>query len=472
MKKTGLSIPTDFRIISGTANGITDGAKKRAILISCCGPATFRLMKSLVFPDQLSDFSFAQLVEKVKLHREPKASIIVRRFQFNSRSRARDESIADYVAALQRLAEHCAFGDMLDEMLRDRVVCGINNSAIQKRLLAEPELTLTKAVAVAQATEIADTGVKELQSCTARASSVFTKEDRSIHKFTHTPTAKFTDNANKVKECYRCGAKHNPDQHRFKSEKCHACGKQGHIAKVCRSKKKVQTIKTDSSTLATNQMTELESTDYTLFPVGCRDGKPLQTTLYVEDHPLVMEVDTGAALSLINESVYKSSPFLNKLFLQSSTVQLRTYTGEEIAVTGELSVKVQSGLQVHTLPLLVVPGQGPSLLGRNWLLKLQLDWKSIFSLRSSTLQDVLDHYTILFQEDSVIRCHPDQLRHRSPNLPDVSETCVDSADDMLTWPDISTSEESAPHSSVSSERTVPRHSNRTRCPPNRYLPDT
>ena len=381
-----------------TANGITDGAKKRAILISCCGPATFRLMKSLVFPDQLSDFSFAQLVEKVKLHREPKASIIVRRFQFNSRSRARDESIADYVAALRRLAEHCAFGNMLDEMLRDRVVCGINNSAIQKRLLAEPELTLTKAVAVAQATEIADTGVKELQSCTARVSSVFTKEDRSIHKFTHTPTAKFTDNAHKVKECYRCGAKHNPDQCRFKSEKCHACGKQGHIAKVCRSKKKVQTIKTDSSTLATNQMTELESTDYTLFPVGCRDGKPLQTTLYVEDHPLVMEVDTGAALSLINESVYKSSPFLNKLFLQSSTVQLRTYTGEEIAVTGELSVKVQSGSQVYTLPLLVVPGQGPSLLGRNWLLKLQLDWKSIFSLRSSTLQDVLDHYTILFQE--------------------------------------------------------------------------
>ena len=64
----------------------------------------------------------------------------------------------------------------------------------------------------AQATEIVDTGVKELQSCTARASSVFTKEDKSIHKFTHTPTAKSTDNSSKVKECYHCGAKHNPDQ--------------------------------------------------------------------------------------------------------------------------------------------------------------------------------------------------------------------------------------------------------------------
>ena len=85
--------------------------------------------------------------------------------------------------------------------------------------------------------------------------------------------------------------------------------------------------------------------------------------MYVEDHPFVMEVDTGTALSLINESVYKSSPFLNKLPLQSSTVQLHTYTGEEITVIRELSIKVQRGSQVHTLPLLVVPGQGPSLLG-------------------------------------------------------------------------------------------------------------
>ena len=163
-------------------------------------------------------------------------------------------------------------------------------------------------------------------------------------------------------------------------------------------RRKLQTTKTDSSSLATNQMTEIESTDYTLFPVGCQDGNLLQTTVYVEDHPFVMKVDTGAMLSLINESVYKSSPFLNKLPLQSSTVQLCTCSGEEIAVIGELSVKVQSGSQVHTLPLLVVPGQGPSSLGQNWLLKLQLDWKSIFSLRSSTLQDALDHYTTLFQE--------------------------------------------------------------------------
>ena len=111
---------------------------------------------------------------------------------------------------------------MLNEMLQDRVVCGINNSAIQKRFLVDPELMLMKTISVDQTIELADTGVKELHSSTARAISVFTKEDKSIHKFTDTPTAKSTDNSSKVKECYHFGAKHNPDQCCFKSEKCQA----------------------------------------------------------------------------------------------------------------------------------------------------------------------------------------------------------------------------------------------------------
>ena len=334
-----------------TANGITDGARKRTIFISCSRPATFRLMKSLVFPDQLDDFSFQQLVEKVKLHREPKVSIIVRRFQFNTRIRSLDESVVDYVAALRRLAEHCALGNMLDKMLRDRLVCGISNSAVQKRLLAETDLTLAKAISVAQAAEIADTGVKELQPTTASANNLFT-EDKEIHKFTLGHSVKPQDHYIEPKDCYHCGAKHNPDRCQFKLEKCHACGKQGHIAKLCQSRKKLQSPRNDSTSRATHQVVELSknTSDYNLLPIGCRDGKPLQTTVQLEGHSFVMEVDTGAAVSLINETTYRSSSFLKKLPLQLSTVQLCTSTGEKISVKGELLVTVQSRSQVRTHP--------------------------------------------------------------------------------------------------------------------------
>ena len=64
-----------------TANGITTGIKKRAIFLSCCGPATFR---SLVLPKGLDEFTFDELVAKVKDHKEPQPSMIVSRFQFNT----------------------------------------------------------------------------------------------------------------------------------------------------------------------------------------------------------------------------------------------------------------------------------------------------------------------------------------------------------------------------------------------------
>ena len=60
-----------------STNGITTDAKKRAILLSCCGSATFRLLRSLVLPRALEEFSFDKLMAKVKENKEPQPSVIV-----------------------------------------------------------------------------------------------------------------------------------------------------------------------------------------------------------------------------------------------------------------------------------------------------------------------------------------------------------------------------------------------------------
>ena len=61
------------------------------------------------------------------------------------------------------------------------------------------------------------------------------------------------------------------------------------------------------------------------------------------------------------------------LFL--SYVTLRMYTGEAVSVLGKLMVKVDKDKVTITLPLLVFKGDGTTLLGRDWLQKLKLDWK-------------------------------------------------------------------------------------------------
>ena len=103
------------------------------------------------------------LVAKMKAHREPKPSVIVQHYQLNSHQHATSETVAEYVAAFHKLAEHCNFGDTLDKMLCDRLVCGIANTAVEKRLLTGPKLTFTKAVTMAQAVEFTENGSRELQ---------------------------------------------------------------------------------------------------------------------------------------------------------------------------------------------------------------------------------------------------------------------------------------------------------------------
>ena len=76
---------------------------------------------------------------------------ILQRYNFYSAYRKKEQSIGDFVAELKNLARNCDFGQtkagaqltaqlILEENLRDRLVCGVADSAIQRRLLGEADL--------------------------------------------------------------------------------------------------------------------------------------------------------------------------------------------------------------------------------------------------------------------------------------------------------------------------------------------
>ena len=77
-----------------------------------------------------------------------------------------------YVAELRRIAERCNFGGNLENTLCDRLVCGIQDSCIQRRLLGEPDLTFWKAFHLAQSLESADRDAEALQATPPRVNAV------------------------------------------------------------------------------------------------------------------------------------------------------------------------------------------------------------------------------------------------------------------------------------------------------------
>ena len=61
-----------------------------------------------------------------------------------------------------------------------------------------------------------------------------------------------------------------------------------------------------------------------------------------------MEVDTGAAVSVISKETYKEM-FMN-LSLKKASVSLNTYMGERIPVLGEIEVEVTYQEQSRSFP--------------------------------------------------------------------------------------------------------------------------
>ena len=205
-----------------TANDVAEN-KQVPVFLSSIGAATYALLRDLVSPDKPQDKPLDFLFKILKEHYNTTPLIIAERYHFHTRSQAATESVSEFIAELRRLATNCQFKEFLAEALRDRFVCWLRHAMIQKRLLVEKELTLDKAVQLAQGLEAAERGSRKLQG----------------DEHTQIGRVGLPQKESKIpgkKPCYRCGGdSHTPDLCHFHESECRKYHKRGHITRVCRS---------------------------------------------------------------------------------------------------------------------------------------------------------------------------------------------------------------------------------------------
>lgn len=387
------------------ANKIEGDGKKRAVLLSVCGAATYSTLRSVLAPTRPSDSAYKDIKKALQRHYGPAPSEIVQRFQFHNCKQKPGQSIANYIAELRKLSVHCAFGAQLEAMLRDRIVCGVLDESLQRRLLAEPELTFKGAEEKALAAETAASNARILKSERANAA-----QTADVH---HT-SAKAKQTETQSRPCFRCGGMHDSRACKFITAVCHYCKKRGHIARVCLKKAKDGTDSSGAAAQPTQDahiVTQSEEPqEYQIYTMGGQASatrkQPYHATVMLNNKTHVMEVDSGAACSLISEHTYDTLwPDQPPPIHKDSSV-LKQWSQAELRVRGKIFAKVHYQGRELTLPLLIVQGQGTSLMGRDWFDALGISMMGVHHVHSQSIESILTEYAEVFQEMGASRTPP------------------------------------------------------------------
>lgn len=383
----------DQYFIANQLDGPDEAGRRRAVLLTVCGSQAYALMKDLLAPAKPTDKSYDALTTLLKEHYKPKAGVIISRYKFYTHRRREDQAISSYVAELRHLAEPCDFGASLESMLRDFFVMGIQDSAILKKLLAEGDtLTLSRAIKIAQACVTTEDNLREISSHSKTSTA-------NVHRVQSTPRTTRTQPATNTRQdnqrsgdtgrCWRCGGRHNPRQCRFATYSCNKCGTVGHLQRACKSTQStaVRVLHSDLPNDSGGEVpdkkvhdTVVDSCDselYSLYRVTPEKslGSPIMIPLHISGMPLEMELDTGACKTIMSEDTFKSlwsAHGKEAPHLHSVVEKLRTYTNHVVPVLGSVDVQVRYNGVSKQLPLWIVEGNGPTLLGRNWLPHLDL----------------------------------------------------------------------------------------------------
>ena len=97
---------------------------------------------------------FDVILAKFDRHFVPKRNTIHERARFYQSNQKQGESVESFVRSLYELAEHCDFGTIRDQQIRDRIVIGISDKTVSQKLQLKSDLTLETAIQIARQSEL------------------------------------------------------------------------------------------------------------------------------------------------------------------------------------------------------------------------------------------------------------------------------------------------------------------------------
>lgn len=318
------------------------------------------------------------------------------------------ESTTTFINRARELVKACNFGNLEDEMLRDRIIMGIRDVSLKKRFIEKQDLTSVDVIKQCQTEEATRAEMERFHLYDAGPSS------QAINKVTSI----------KNRNCVFCGK----DYHRKLSEcpargvTCSYCKQKNHYAALCRKKKEdsdkqatrskptkqkynqVRTVSGQREEALSDSDEESVTSEQYLYSLN-RNNKepPLKASISFYDTndeivPVQCIVDSGASCNVIGANNAKQILSVEQLNLDSEKADLGAFGGGSYKSLGRVTIGCVHNDARYKMVFHVVNFDHIPLLSLKTCLKLNLIQLcfTVTKDQTTTAQQIIDKYPEVF----------------------------------------------------------------------------
>ena len=261
--------------------------------------------------------TYAGVVNQFDEFYKVRRNIIFERARFNRRNQLDGEMSEQYIAILYNLADTCEYGELKNEMIRDRLVVGIRDTALSESLQMDASLTLEKAKTKIRQKEAVRKQQDFLQHDLNRSDLHVNhnKHDLEAVKSKPQPASKRKPHQvgwnsrkpernwkrpvySKKDKCTRCG--NNCSDRKecpAKGATCYKCRRRGHFGSQCYAKDMSEINPQDALGTAFLGTVGVSNSDRAWF-----------SYIRLGDKEIQFKLDTGAEVTAISEKVFQTLP--------------------------------------------------------------------------------------------------------------------------------------------------------------------
>lgn len=355
--------------IFSTAAGIDEKQDKIKIntLLNAVGPEAVEIFDTFELTEQ-ERASYERVVAKFEEFCKPRKNTVYERYVFYQRTQHEGESFDVFLMEIKRLVRTCEFGATENEMLRDRIVMGVVDKKLQKRLLETATLTYDTAVEKARTNEATaqqsegmnkHVAVNEVQPSTSAHTQSNERynnnnnnkskqgkfkgrrqqqqqqpqqqqQQRGNNNNNNNRSQQNNTQAKMINNCNRCGHTHKIRECLAYGKQCRSCSKLNHFSSMCKTRNVAainanDDVSQDQSEFYVNVIEEEQNAV----------SYPWTEKIKINGKDVTFKIDTGAEIDVLPMNVVER---LGHTEIKETGITLRAFGGHRLKPTGMCSL--------------------------------------------------------------------------------------------------------------------------------------